>query len=784
MNFQSNMIQEKEFPQRLKGFLKFFLGAPLTIISLLFITRFIYSGKSEIFSQVSSFSILPFLLGFFFLILFFFFRSLAWRELLANDGYIVGTAESTFLLANAEIKRYIPGSILSFLTRIHNFNLLKVPARSTVKLILYESILFVATSALISTPAVFYFFPEFPIIIFIILITIIIVISGVTLRKRVHPLRFFETPFILMLLAWVFYGLGNYLVATAIIYIDPSKILEVSSFFVLSWLAGYLVLVVPMGIGVREGVTTFGLSMLMPISIAASIALFTRVILVVSEVLFLALSYFVRRFIRIKRKIENHVLILWASIISYVVYFTYYSFERHANFFTGRFDLGNMDQTVWNTLNGRIFQLTNPDGINTISRLAIHSDFILILLAPFYLIWEDPRTLLFIQTVVLGLGAYFVYLIASHILRNNTISTVLGISFLLNPFVQKQNLFDFHAVVLSTTFLLAAFYFTLIKNYRYFFLFLFLSVLTKENLYLIASIFGIYLFLKTSREAGKNKKWLFLTFGGLSAFYILVAKLIPWARGGQHFAAEYFAEFGDSPFEILINLVVNPLKTAANLITQSNFLYLYKLFLPVGFLSILSPLILFFAAPDLAINLLSKNENFRTLTFHYSATIIPFMYIAAIFGLKQILNLKFKFLTPKIVLYFLIVFSIASTYRYGVLPGSKNPSLEIYDRYLQERDQIKRFLENIPQDLSVASTNNLGAHLSHREKIYTVPYGVNEADVVVFLLNDPYAQPSLSEQRELANNIQNNSFYIELYRTGDFIAFAKRSVAGRIQSAY
>src|SRR3989344_1514537 len=122
MNFQSNMIQEKEFPQRLKGFLKFFLGAPLTIISLLFITRFIYSGKSEIFSQVSSFSILPFLLGFFFLILFFFFRSLAWRELLANDGYIVGTAESTFLLANAEIKRYIPGSILSFLTRIHIFN--------------------------------------------------------------------------------------------------------------------------------------------------------------------------------------------------------------------------------------------------------------------------------------------------------------------------------------------------------------------------------------------------------------------------------------------------------------------------------------------------------------------------------------------------------------------------------------------------------------------------------------------------------------------------------------
>src|SRR3990167_6918865 len=764
MNFQLNMIQKNITP--LKPYLKFFLGFPLTAISFFFIARFIYSGKDEILAQVSNFNLLPFFLGIFFLILFFLFRSQVWKELLKNDGYIIGTAESTFLLANAEIKRYIPGSILSFIARIRNFGALKIPNGIIVKLILYESALFAITSVLVSIPAAFYFFPGFPIIIFIILITIIIIISGVTLRKRVDPLRFFETPFILMIIAWVFYGLGNYLVSVSIIYIDPSKILQVSSLFVLSWLTGYMVLVVPMGLGVRESVTTLGLSSLMPISIAASVALITRIILVISEVLFLALSYLFRKVTKIKSNIENHILILWLFIISYISYFTYYSFEKHANFFTGRFDLGNMDQTVWNTLHGRIFQLTNPDGIETISRLAIHADF------------------LFIQTVVLGFGAYLIYKIANHILKDSAISTILGISYLLNPFVQKQNLFDFHAVVLSTTFLLATFYFTLIKNYRYFFLFLFLSVLTKENLYLIASIFGIYFFLKTPREAGKNKKWLFLTFGGLSAFYILVAKLIPWARGGQHFAAEYFAEFGDSPFEILINLVVNPLKTAANLITQSNFLYLYKLFLPVGFLSILSPLILFFAAPDLAINLLSKNENFRTLTFHYSATIIPFMYIAAIFGLKQILNLKFKFLTPKIVLYFLIVFSIASTYRYGVLPGSKNPSLEIYDRYLQERDQIKRFLENIPQDLSVASTNNLGAHLSHREKIYTVPYGVNEADVVVFLLNDPYAQPSLSEQRELANNIQNNSFYIELYRTGDFIAFAKRSVAGRIQSAY
>ena len=178
--------------------------------------------------------------------------------------------------------------------------------------------------------------------------------------------------------------------------------------------------------------------------------------------------------------------------------------------------------------------------------------------------------------------------------------------------------------------------------------------------------------------------------------------------------------------------------------------------------------------------MLSENENLRNLTFHYGATIIPFIYIAATLGLKRILDVRLKFVTPKLVSYFIIAASLFASYQYGVLPGSKNPSLEVYKNSIPERHKIKRFLEMIPQDLSVASTNNLGAHLSHRAQLYTIPYGLHEADVIAFLLNDPYAQPSLSEQREYVRTIQNNSEYIELARFGDFIAFAKRSVAGRI----
>jgi len=99
----------------------------------------------------------------------------------------------------------------------------------------------------------------------------------------------------------------------------------------------------------------------------------------------------------------QHEFILGIFICIYIAYFTIASFLRYDNFYAGRYDLGNMDQTVWNTINGRIFQTSNENGV-IISRLSAHADFLLILISPFYLLWSSPKTLLLLQTAVLGLG--------------------------------------------------------------------------------------------------------------------------------------------------------------------------------------------------------------------------------------------------------------------------------------------------------------------------------------------------------------------------------------------
>src|SRR3989344_5309848 len=417
--------------ERAKTLAKFLLGFPLTGIAFYFMFSYISRNWNQVASQIENFNIMAFLSCIFFLTLFFLLRSIAWNRLLLHEGFNLSPAKSIYLLSVSEIKRYIPGSVLGFLSRVNNFNLNSIPAKMVVKLILYESVIFLLTSSLISIPGALYLAGKikldashylFALFLGVLLFLVLLAIyfSSKKYREKasdiIKHLPKFGTIFLLMCVAWVFFGLGTYLVGASINYLDPRRIVELVSFFVLSWVIGYLVVIAPLGLGVREAVITFGLSSYMPLSIAAAISILSRIAMVISEVIFLAGAVLFYKLSYIEKKINYQMTILWTAMASYIAYFSYVSFQKHLNFFTGRFDLGNMDQTVWNSLHGRFFEFTDPSGTEIVSRLAYHADFILIILSPFYLLWEDSRMLLLIQTVVIALGAYFVYRISDFVL--------------------------------------------------------------------------------------------------------------------------------------------------------------------------------------------------------------------------------------------------------------------------------------------------------------------------------------------------------------------------------
>ncbi len=112
---------------------------------------------------------------------------------------------------------------------------------------------------------------------------------------------------------------------------------------------------------------------------------------------------------------ERHIAriatgVLWGLIVLYVAYFGLMTVGKHNAFQTTAYDLGNVDQAVWNTRHGRPLAMTNIEGLT--NRLGTHVEPILLPISLLYFVWSDPRTLLLLQTVVIALGAWPVYLLA------------------------------------------------------------------------------------------------------------------------------------------------------------------------------------------------------------------------------------------------------------------------------------------------------------------------------------------------------------------------------------
>lgn len=414
-----------------------------------------------------------------------------------------------------------------------------------------------------------------------------------------------------------------------------------------------------------------------------------------------------------------------------------------------------MDQAVWNTSQGRIF-VSNTDDGEIGSRLSAHADFILIFFAPFYWLFPTPKVLLFVQTAILAIGAYFVFFLAKKITANKNLALAFSFAYLINPHVQRVNLYDFHAVSFATTFLLASFYFLISKKYRFFLLFAFLAALTKEHVWIVIGLFGFYL----AFVGKKVKEGIALTFISFAIFYFLIFQIIPNFRGHEHFALSYYEETLSSPLTSSLNLIFE----------EGRRKYIDMLLSPLGYLSLLYPLYLIFALPDLAINILSKNENLHQIYYHYTAVITPFVFISAIYGART-LNKFFPKISFALLSLFITAMSLYSSYQIGPLYFSKKPNIAMFAKPVEFKEFIKSSLLLIPQEASVTATNNLGAHLTHRQTVYTIPVGTDKAEYVIFLLGDIYARPSPSAQAETASQLKKNKNYQVLAEKDGFILF-------------
>ncbi len=408
--------------------------------------------------------------------------------------------------------------------------------------------------------------------------------------------------------------------------------------------------------------------------------------------------------------------------MAYITFFGALTLQKHNVFQTTAFDLGNVDQTVWNTRHGRPFAMTNIEGLT--SRLGTHVEPILLPISLLYVRASEPRALLLLQTISVALGAWPVYLLARRALRStpqvsrftsHVLPLLFALIYLLFPALQSANTFDFHAVTLAPTFFLFALYFLETERWGGYALFAVLTMSCKEDMPLLVGMLGLYAIVV-------RRHWLvgLVTVGAaLAWFLVAVSWIMPqFDPSAVSPLANRYAYLGDGPLEIAVTLVTRPGLVLDHLFTAENLAYVRDLLTPVAFLSLLAPQVLVLALPSLLVNLLSTDGFMHQLEgFHYGASVVPAVVISAAYGtawlLRRTTRLRYlPWLLAAVVLAASLIYHRG--HGYTPLAAGFSASWPVATDHHRLGEEIA---QSIPTEASLAALPHPNPHASQRQQL-------------------------------------------------------------------
>lgn len=472
-------------------------------------------------------------------------------------------------------------------------------------------------------------------------------------------------------------------------------------------------------------------------------------------------------------KLQNFIqrrnkFLLWFFIIIYILTFTVFCFFKYKTFAYNSIDLAIYNQVFYHSSLGDLFNFT----IHPHLYLGDHFELFILILLPFYLIIHSPLTLLFLQTLFIGLSAWPVYLIAKDKL-GRAWALFFSLIFLLNPFIQNANLFEFHLLSFAIFFLLFTFYFYQKNNFNWFIIFSFISLLVREDVSLVILMFGILALIDK-----RSIKWILtpIILGGV--WFVISFQLISFFNPDNNYKFFiYYSWLGSSPGEMVKNILINPWVLVKHLFTFQNIILAI---VPLISFALLPILALRYLIPVSLIFLQLFLSGFSDLIFktHYHSLVTTFLFISSIYGLHYLIKStkvsKIKNFILKQKMLSIIILVLCIVYSSFTL-GPFFPMLWKIWQYpsLKEQNQLKNdFLAKTSQNLPVAASFQLLPQLSSRWHLYSLHY--------VFLGKKQYSQEDYLlpyDTQELLIDFndfiiyqiqsQNIGIYKEQYPTGD-----------------
>ncbi len=350
------------------------------------------------------------------------------------------------------------------------------------------------------------------------------------------------------------------------------------------------------------------------------------------------------------------------------------------------YDLAFNEQAIWNTVHGRILQISGVDYAGTI--LGNDQFLFYLLLAPLYAVVPSTYTLFALATLAAALGALPLFLLARLRLGKGLVPLLLALAYLAHPALQNPNLYEFQVRIFASTFLMFALYFLEIRALWPMVIFLALAASTRTDVGLPVGGLGVYAFL-----TGKEKRLALLPFM-LGALFFLSGTLLVVPSFSSARSFTFLSHY--------IGLVEGGLPgLVSELFRMEKARYLLLLFGSFAFLPLASPLEVLPAVPTLGLNLLSPRAIQWDLNHQYQLTVLPFLFAGTVRTLERMRNLNLRLLGAAVVVLavILVTYFAGGSQVLGYLKRGMGPSTEFV--------AAKELAMRIPDGAFVAASNLL-----------------------------------------------------------------------------
>ena len=417
--------------------------------------------------------------------------------------------------------------------------------------------------------------------------------------------------------------------------------------------------------------------------------------------------------------------IFCAVALVYLVTFSALSILRHLSFNTDGYDMSIFDQVIWNSLRGRLLQTSILPDVTLL--LSQRFSPILLAFVPLYAVWSSPIVLMVVQTVGITLAAFPIYWLARARV-GNLLALAVVLAYFLCPALQGVNLYEFHEIALAIPLFSFATFFVLRQRYAPALVCLGLTLLVKEDMAFVVIAMGLYMLLVQR----KMRLGLGITVFGTVWGALLLQYIIPYFSGSPLGTGNYYYfglgiaagrgrydYLGHSFFDVVTTLITRPGFVLQHLLVLPKSDYVLSLLTPLALLPLFGAELGMLALPTLGISLLSDYAPQFSIDYHYSASLLPFLFFAMTLGLPRLA--RWVKVERAMALTALVVTASALGY-YFLAPGPLAQRFDARRYTLDAHTAIGHALAaRIPDDAIVVAQTGLVPHLSERRGIYEFP---------------------------------------------------------------